>query len=60
MALKLPTLQEGEALAVWLDLAEGQQADYKVAKETLVEKMKPMGFVALENSIRGRCNLVRL
>ena len=41
MALKLPTLQEGEALAVWLDLAEGQQADYKVAKETLVEKMKP-------------------
>ena len=48
MALKLPTLMEGEALAVWLDIAEGEQADYKVVKEKVVEKMKPMGFVALE------------
>ena len=31
-----------------LDLAEGEQADYEVIKEKLVEKMKPMGFVALE------------
>ena len=48
MAKRLPTLLEGEALAVWLDLAEGEQTDYKVVKEKLVEKMKPMGFVELE------------
>ena len=33
MAKRLPTLLEGEALAVWVDLAEGEQADYKVVKE---------------------------
>ena len=48
MTLELATLPQREALAVWLDLAEGEQADYKVVKEKLVEKMKPMGFVALE------------
>ena len=42
MALKLSTLLEGEALV------EGEQADYKVVKVKLVEKMKPMGFVELE------------
>ena len=29
-ALKLPTLLEGEALAVWLELSEAEQADYKI------------------------------
>ena len=30
--LTLPTLLEGKALAVWLELSEGEQADYKVVK----------------------------
>ena len=33
MALKLPTLLEGEALAVWMELTEDEQKDYKVAKK---------------------------
>lgn len=46
-ALKLPTLLEGEALALWLELAEEEQKDYKTAKEKLVLKMKPPGFISL-------------
>lgn len=47
-ALKLPTLLEGEALAIWLEMTEEQQGDIKTAKETLVSKMKPVAFVALD------------
>lgn len=47
-ALKLPTLLEGEALAVWLELSDAQKADYKVAKEQLTTKMAPTEFVSLE------------
>ena len=35
-ALKLPTLLEGEGLAVWLELSEVGQADYK---EKMAAKM---------------------
>lgn len=34
-AVKLPTLLEGEALAVWLELSEGEQEEYKTAKKLL-------------------------
>ena len=47
-ARKLPTLFEGEALAIWLELSEEQQADYEVAKEQLIKKMAPTEFVSLE------------
>lgn len=47
-ALKLPTLLEGEALAVWLELNEEEQADYKTAKEKMNSRMAPMGFVSLD------------
>lgn len=46
-ALKLPTLLEGEALAVWLDLSEADRKDYQVAKEKILAKMAPVGFVSL-------------
>ena len=36
-ALKLPTLLEGEALAVWLELSKEQQADYTTAKAAICE-----------------------
>ena len=51
-ARKLPTLLEGEALAIWLELSEEQQADYKVAKKQLIEKMVPTEFVSLEEVAR--------
>ena len=35
-------------MAVWLELSEEQQSDYKTAKEALIGKMMPMGFTTLE------------
>ena len=58
--MKLPTLLEGETLAVWLDLDEGEQKNYDTAKKRLVETLNydtakkrlvetlmPMGFTVL-------------
>lgn len=52
--LKLPTLLEGEALAVWLELSEEQQADYKAAKKAICEAMMPMEFVSLDDFHRRK------
>ena len=49
MTLKLPTLLEGEALAVWLELSDAEQKDYKAAKKQMIAKMSPMGFASLED-----------
>ena len=53
-ALKLPTLLEGEALAIWLELSEEEQSDYKSAKEKLTSKMMPMVFVSLDEFHRRK------
>ena len=47
-ALKLPTLLEGEALAVWMELSEKEQQDIARAKEKMIKKMAPTEFVSLE------------
>ena len=47
-ALKLPTLPEGEALAIWLELSEDEQKDYERAKKGITDKIMPMGFTSLE------------
>ena len=47
-AVKLPTLLEGEALAVWLELSDDDKKDYKKAKEHLCKSMMPMEFISLE------------
>ena len=47
-AVKLPTLLESEALAVWLDLTEEQQSDYLVTVDKLKSKLVPIGFSSLE------------
>jgi hypothetical protein len=44
MVLKLRTLLEGEALAVWMELTEDEQKDYKVAKKQIVAKMAPVSL----------------
>ena len=47
-AVKLPTLLEGEALAVWLDFTEEEQGDYSVTVDKLKRKLAPTGFLSLE------------
>ena len=47
-AVKLPTLLEGEALAVWLDLTEEQQTDHSATVGELKKKLTPSGFSSLE------------
>lgn len=54
MALKLPTLLEGEALAVWLELSEEDQSSYSKAREKIKQKMLPMEFLALNNFHRRK------
>jgi len=46
--LKLPTLLEGEALAVWLELSQEEQKDIATAKEKMIQKMAPTEFIFLE------------
>ena len=53
-AKKLPTLLEGEAVAVWFDLSTEEQGTYKTAKEKIVEQMAPARFVTLADFHR-RC-----
>jgi len=45
-ALKLPTLLEGEALAVLLELLE-EQSSMETIKRKFKEKMRPMKFISL-------------
>ena len=47
MAIKLPALLEGEALAIWLELSDEEQGTYDTAKENLITKMTPAGFISL-------------
>ena len=44
----LPTLLEGEALAVWLELEEDDQSDYEKVKDKLISKLQPAEFVFLD------------
>ena len=45
---KLPTLLEGEALAIWLELGEDDKTAYTDVKEKLLKRMKPDAFTALD------------
>jgi len=51
---KLPTLLEGEALMVWLELTNEQQKDYKEAKKAMEKAMVPMNFVSLDDFHRRK------
>ena len=53
-ALKLPTLLEGEALAIWLELSEETQKVYDETKKKIVEKMAPQSFVSLDDFHKRR------
>ena len=45
----MPTLLEGEALAIWLGLSEEEQDDFSVAKEKLINAINLTAFVSLED-----------
>ena len=45
---KLPTLLEGEALAISMELTEEQQENYEIAKREISKAMMPMEFVSLD------------
>ena len=47
-AKKLPTLLEGEALAVWIGLTNVEKNNYNVIKDKVIKKMVPLEFVSLE------------
>lgn len=53
-AKKLPTLLEGEALAVWLELTNEEQEDYAEAKKAMEKAMMPMTFVSLDDFHRRK------
>ena len=53
-AKRLPTLLEGEALAVWLELSDDEQKSYKDAKAKIMERMGPVQFVSMDNFNRRR------
>ena len=53
-AIKLPTLLEGEALAVWLELTLEQHMDYETAKKEIQNTIMLMGFVSLEEFHRRK------
>ena len=45
----MPTLLDGEALAIWLGLSEEEQDDFSVAKEKLINAINLTAFVSLED-----------
>eukprot|EP00731_Ephydatia_muelleri_P032478 Em0024g22a len=47
-AVKLPTLLEGEALAMWLDLSDDKRKNYGIVKEKLTAAMVSTSFTTLE------------
>ena len=53
-AKKLPTLLEGEALAVWFELSDEQQNDYAETKKVMLKTMLPMNFVSLDDFHRRK------
>jgi len=50
----VPTLLEGEALIIWLELTTEQQDDYNTAKEVIEKAIVPMGFVSLDKFHRRK------
>ena len=46
MALKLPTLLEGEALVAWLGISAKIRTNYPATKQALTNVLKPTEFTA--------------
>lgn len=48
-AKKLPTLLEGEAIAIWFELTTEEQQSYSSAKQKIIQQMAPANFVSLSD-----------
>jgi len=48
-AKKLPTLMEGEAFAIWLELTTEERASYTTSKTKIITRMAPVRFVSLDD-----------
>jgi len=48
-AKKLPTLLEGEALAIWIELTTEEKASYTTSKAKIIARMAPVRFVSLDD-----------
>ena len=48
-AKKLPTLLEGEPLAIWLELSEEQRGSYETVKAKIIKAMAPVRFTSLDD-----------
>ena len=55
-AKKLPTLLEGEALAIWLELTTEEQESYTTSKAKIIARMVPVRFVSLDDFRARRLN----
>ena len=55
-AKKLPTLLEGEALAIWLELTTEEKANYATSKAKIIAGMAPVRFVSLDDFRAQRLN----
>ena len=53
-AKKLPTLLEGEALAVWVELTAEEQDDIAQVRAALEKALMPMNFVSLDDFHRRK------
>ena len=58
--INLPTLLEGEARAVWMELTEKQQKSYATAKKEMVANMAPLGFVSLDDFLDANSSQEKL
>lgn len=55
-AKKLPTLLEGEALAIWLELTTEEKGNYETSKARITSRMAPVRFVSLDDFRARRLN----
>ena len=55
-AKKLPTLLEGEAHAIWLELTTEEKANYVTSKAKIIAGMAPVRFVSLDDFWARRLN----
>ena len=53
-ARKLPTILEGEALAICVELGEDVQFDYSKVKKQMLGRVTPMKFASLEEFHRQK------
>ena len=55
-AKKLPTLLEGKALVIWLELTTEEKGSYATSKAKIIARMAPVRFISLDKFHARRLN----